>query len=367
VIRAAPFLALLLACLPASAQSSSTQTSEAEQALARTTKRAVAKLAPSVVSIDAIGGLPKRFKAPKNEGEKRKGILARRGFKQAYGPSTGVIISPEGLVITSTFVLNRKPRHLFVTLADGRSYVARVLGRDDSRALALLKIDAQNLPAAAITPPAMLQVGRFSLAVGRGLGGAEPVVMRGIISALDRVGGKALQSSALISPVNYGGPLAGIDGSVMGILVPLTMKGGMASVDIYDSGIGFAIPMRDVLALVPRLAKGERLQAGFLGVVPDPTHKGEGVRIKAVAPGSPGAKAKLEPGELIVEVDGAATHAIWQLRRALGRRFAGEEVTLKVIKQTKVRTLRLRLGAPPWPARSSPAQAPSATSAASAA
>ena len=350
MIRATPAGALLLvlALLAAPAQAQDADSAAAEErALAQATELAVRKLAPSVVSVEALGGLPKRFKAPKNEGEKRQGILARKGFKQAYGPSTGVIVRKDGLIVTSTFVLARKPRHLFVTTAAGTSYVAKLLGRDDSRALALLKVEAkEDLPAAELTPAPLIQVGRFSLALGRGLGG-EPVVSRGIVSAVERIGGKAIQSSALISPVNYGGPLAAIDGSVMGILVPLSMQGGRASVDIYDSGIGFAIPAQDVLALLPRLARGEQLQAGFLGLVPDPSHRGEGVMVKQVAPGSPAAKAGLQPGDQVVSVDGEGTHAVWQLRRILTRHFAGEALEVVALRDDQRLTLEVTLAPPP--------------------
>lgn len=339
-------LAWAFLAAPAFAQDSDRAALE-ERALAEATEQAVKKLAPAVVTVEALGGLPKKFTAPKNEGEKRKGILASKGFKQAYGPSTGVIVRKDGLIVTSTFVLSRKPRHLFVTTAAGKSYVAKLLGRDDSRALALLKIEAQgDLPTAELTPAPWIQVGRFSLAIGRGLGG-QPVVSRGIVSAIDRIGGKAIQSSALISPVNYGGPLAAIDGSVMGILVPLSMQGGRASVDIYDSGIGFAIPARDVLALLPRLAKGEQLQAGFLGLVPDPTHRGEGIMVKQVAPNSPAAKAGLQPGDQVVSVDGEGTHAVWQLRRILTRHFAGETLEVEALRDDERLKLKVTLAPPP--------------------
>ncbi|MGE0712144.1 MAG: trypsin-like peptidase domain-containing protein [Planctomycetota bacterium] len=346
LLRAA-LLAWACALLPLGAARADDEALAEERALARASERAVKRLAPCVVSIEALGGLPRKHAAPKNEGEKQKGILVQSGFKQANGPSTGLVIREDGLIVTSTFALAQQPRHIFVTLADGRSFVAKELGRDDSRALALLKIEAKGLPVAEPAPAALCQVGRFTLAVGRGLGSKEPVVSLGIVSAVERIGGRAIQSSALISPVNYGGPLAGIDGSVFGVIVPLALEGGMASIDIYDSGIGFAIPLQDVLAVAGRLERGHRLRAGVLGVVPDTNHKGEGVRVKSVAPGSPAAAAGLEEGDIIVEVDGAGTHAIWMLKRALARRFAGEEVRLKVIRDRGSFEKAIKLAAPP--------------------
>lgn len=317
-----------------------------EEALGRLTAAVCSKLAPSVVTVEALGGLPKRFKAPKNEGEKRKGILARRGFKQASGPSTGLIVRADGLIVTSTFPLVRKPRHLFVTLQDGRSFVARLLGADESRKLALLKIDAKGLTVPRFAPRAQVQVGRFALALGRGLGTKEPAASLGIVSALGRVGGRAIQSSAAISPVNYGGPLVGIDGSILGILVPLDLQGRMAGVDIYDSGIGFAIPIQDVVDLIPRLTKGGKLQRAFLGLVPDESHRGQGIRVGQVAPGSPAAKAGIKRSDIVLSLDDEKTNETWQLRRALGRRFAGEVVVIAVSRGGETVQLKVELSAP---------------------
>jgi len=329
-----------------------------EAALGRLSAAVCSQLAPSVVTIEALGGLPKRFKAPKNEGEKRKGILARRGFKQAAGPSTGLIVRADGLIITSTFPLVRKPRHLFVTLQDGRSFVARLLGKDESRKLALLKIDAKGLPVPRFAPRGQVRVGRFALALGRGLGTREPAASLGIVSATGRVGGRAIQSSAAISPVNYGGPLAGIDGSILGILVPLDLQGRMAGVDIYDSGIGFAIPIQDVVELIPRLTKGGKLERAFLGLVPDESHRGQGIRVGQVAPGSPAAKAGIQRSDVVLSLDDEKTNETWQLRRALGRRFAGEVVEIAVSRGGETLKLKVELAPPAGPAAPGPKPAP---------
>lgn len=358
-LLAAPLLVGLLA-LGASAQEApekSPEDKEPEAALGRLTTAICSKLAPSVVTVEALGGLPKRFKAPKNEGEKQKGILARRGFKQAAGPSTGLIVRADGLIVTSTFPLVRNPRHLFVTLQDGRSYVARLLGADQSRKLALLKIDAKDLPVPRFAPRAQVQVGRFALALGRGLGTSEPAASLGIVSALGRVGGRAIQSSAAISPVNYGGPLVGIDGSILGVLVPLDLQGRMAGVDIYDSGIGFAIPIQDVVELIPRLTKGGKLERAFLGLVPDESHRGQGIRVGQVAPGSPAAKAGIKRADIVLTLDGEKTNETWQLRRALGRRFAGEVVELAVSRDGETLNLKIEL-APPGGAAPPPGPQP---------
>jgi serine protease Do len=316
-------------------------------------QRARLAAAPSVVEVEALGGLPEAHRVADNADQaKREGVLTKRGFKQAYGPSTGLVVRADGLILTSTFVLNREPRFLVVTLADGRSYVAKLVGRDDGRGLALLRIRAEALPVPRFAARADLQVGRYSLALGRGLATSEPTLALGIISGLGRIGGRALQSSALISPVNYGGPLVSLEGEVQGLIVPLSLRGGMAGVDIYDSGIGFAIPAPDLLGVVERLAGGTAaepvvLEPGFLGLMPDPTHRGGGVRVAGVAPESPAAAAGIAEGQRVLEVDGAKVDAPWQLRRALAKHYVGDEVELLVERDGKPVQVKVELAERP--------------------
>ncbi|MCA8923527.1 MAG: PDZ domain-containing protein [Planctomycetes bacterium] len=317
-----------------------------EGALERVTKRAIERVAVGVVEIEALGGLEEAFQAPTNEAGAEEGILARKGFKQAYGPSTGLVVREDGWILTSTFFLRRKPRHLIVTTHDGKSYLATLAGQDEARALCLLKVQAKGLTPVTWAAPEALRVGRYAIALGRGLGYEHLAVSRGIVSGLNRIGGRALQSSAAISPMNYGGPLVSLEGEVLGILVPLSMQGGQASVEIYDSGIGFAIPAVDAVAAIPRLSKAGVLRPGFLGVVPDPLSQ-DGVRIAQVSPGSPAAQAGLEPGDTITAVGERAVERAWQLRHALGAHYAGDEVELSVSRGTERKTLTLTLGAPP--------------------
>ena len=349
----ASLLLLFALLLPAAAQEDERGLPEDPRALAALTARALEALAPSIVEVESLGGLPEQFKVPQSEEEAQQqgGILAAGGFKQAYGPTTGLVVREDGLIVTTSFATHRNPRHIIVSLADGRSLVAKVLGRDDARGLVLLRVDAEGLPVPRFAAPEALRVGRWAVAMGRGLGrpwadASPPAVSRGIVSGLHRVGGRALQTSAAVSPVNYGGPLVAIDGSVLGVLVPLALDGGMASVDIYDSGIGFAIPAPDLLRLLPRLERGEHLKPGFLGVDPDRLSK-DGVRVAAVVPGSPAAGAGLAQGDVILSVDGEKTGLFWQLRRLLGSRCAGDALELEVRRGTETRTVEVTLGEAP--------------------
>src|SRR5262249_50853475 len=123
----------------------------------------------------------------------------------------------------------------------------------------------------AATPKDEIKVGHTSLAVGRTLNSAideVPSVSEGIISAKDRIWGKALQTDAKVSPINYGGPLIDLTGRIQGILVPSSPRaeGETAGLEWYDSGIGFAIPLEDINRVLPRLKQGKDLKPGVIGV-----------------------------------------------------------------------------------------------------
>ena len=152
--------------------------------------------------------------------------------------------------------------------------MAKVVANDHTRMLTLLKVDAKDLPVPRPFPKDEVRVGQWSLALGRTLDpnpDHPPSVSAGIVSAPDRIWGKAIQTDAKVSPVNYGGPLVALDGRVFGRAragVHRAGEGETAGVEWYDSGIGFAVPLEDVLAVVPRLKGGKDLRRGLLGITP---------------------------------------------------------------------------------------------------
>ena len=205
--------------------------------------RAVARVAPAVVAIETSGGTDV-VGQPATPGGRPGAPAVRRGT----GPTTGLVVGADGWIVSSAFNLANQPASIVVS-AGGRRHLARIVATDSSRMLTLLKIDATGLAVAEAFPASQIQVGMTSVAVGRALSGAAPdsppSVSEGIVSALGRIAGKAIQTDAKISPVNYGGPLVGLDGRVLGILVPASpdAEGATAGFEWYDSGIGFAVPL----------------------------------------------------------------------------------------------------------------------------
>jgi S1-C subfamily serine protease/predicted esterase len=286
-------------------------------------KAAVVRVAPCVVQVETIGGT--ELIGEGAGGPVRKGV----------GPTTGVIVSPDGYIISSAFNFAHKPSAIFVSVPGKGRLVAKAVATDHTRMLTLLKVDATGLPVPVAGPKADLQVGQWSLALGRALNGtdAPPSVSSGIISALGRVWGRAIQTDAKTSPVNYGGPLIDVQGRVQGIIVPLSPRGEgeTAGVEWYDSGIGFAVPMEDVNRVLPKLREGKDLRKGVLGITtPNKDPYGEMPAITSVAPESPAAKAGIKTGDVLVEIDGKRIETQTQMQHALGPKYEGDTVSLKV-------------------------------------
>lgn len=285
----------------------------------RAMRAAVERVAPSVVAIETVGG--------------------RVGGEQTLdlaGPATGLIVSGDGYIVSSSFNFSQKPASIIVRLAGGDRRPAELVATDSSRMLVLLKISVEEpLPTPEAVPEAEMQVGQWGLAVGRTFDSTQPNVSVGIVSALDRVWGKALQTDAKISPNNYGGPLVDIRGRVLGVLAPLsTSKGADAtSVEWYDSGIGFAVPLVQIQQVLERLKSGQDLKPGLIGVsLAGRDMYADPAVIAACRPNSPSYKAGLKAGDKIVEIAGREVVRQVQLMYELNRRYAGDSVKVAVLR-----------------------------------
>ena len=346
---AAPIFAILASAMLQSAGGPDPY--EFEKARAAVLRAAVDRITPSIVTIETIGGAQ-----PMTRG--RRGPVEQR-FKLADGPTTGLIISTDGLIITSSINFARDPSIITVILADGRRFVADMLGRDRIRRLALIKVDAEDLPAPEWTLHDEIRIGQYAIACGRGLGGDKPSVSMGIVSAADRRNGNAVQTDAKVSPTNYGGPLVDIEGRVLGVIVPMAGSGdALAGSQWYDSGIGFAIYKHKIDWVFDRLVAGETIEQGKIGIVLEPDEESivplldqllpqaKGVKIKQVANRSPAARAGLKPGDKVLAIDGQPTGDLLELLRRLSDRAAGEEITLTIKRRWRNFDVKLRLALP---------------------
>jgi len=341
------WLALLgSCCLPAQAPlrgQDAAFDAERMQSLQLTSKAfraAAAKIRPALVTIESFGGV--------------SAVQGKIGGirQQGEGNTTGVMISPDGYIITSTFNFIQRPPVITVITSDGQRHVAQLLGRDDTRKICLLKIDGvAGMPVPEVVDPDSVVVGQWAISVGVGFGDTNAALSAGIISAKNRVGGKALQTDANISPACYGGPLIDLDGRLIGICVPLNPQSQAigAGVEWYDSGIGFAIPLAGAEPLLERLKAGERIMPAFLGVQGAPDSQGRGLQISEVVAGSGAAAAGMQAEDVLLAMAGEATKDLMSLRKILGRYEAGAEVEVELIPkgETATKKLTLVLGAPP--------------------
>ena len=303
-------------------------------------KAAIAKAAPWVVKIETAGGtgaVGGAGGAPGGPAPVRKGV----------GPTSGVVVGADGFVISSAFNFANKPTDIFITVPGHPRQVAKIVANDTSRMLTLLKVDLKGLAVPITFPKTDIKVGMWTLALGRALDnedGKTPSVSRGIVSATDRIWGKLTQTDCKVSPINYGGPLVAVDGRVMGVLVPASPngEGEAAGVEWYDGGIGFAVPLDDINAILPRLKEGKELRRGMLGFNPKTPDELYNVPVIVgnVAPQSVAEKIGMKPNDKITTIDGKPVENFKDLMMLLGPKYDGDKITLTVDRDGKTETFK---------------------------
>lgn len=320
-----------------------------------------ARLRPSLVRIETVGGTQPvdrvRQPDPEPEDSDQPGPPAPRRTQQPFretlgsrfvvadGPTTGLVYSADGYIITSSFNFVRDPALISVTLADGRMLAADLIARDQVRKIALLKVDATNLPVPEWASVESVRIGQWAIALGLGLGGDEPSVSVGIISALGRMHGNAVQTDAKLSPINFGGPLCDIHGRVIGLSVPMAQRPGeLAGVEMYDSGVGFAVPKHRVDAIVEKLKTGKSFLRGWLGVTLNPRVP-DAVVIQNIADPSPSRDVGIQIGDKIVRAEGRPIRHFGQLTQAIYMIPAGEAVELEIERDGQVVPVQVILAA----------------------
>ncbi|MGH7995397.1 MAG: DegQ family serine endoprotease [Opitutaceae bacterium] len=264
------------------------------------------------------------------------------------GLGSGVIVSSNGYIVTNNHVVDGA-KDVTVTLADGRQFKARVIGRDPETDVAVIKIDAHHLPAITFAPSKDVEVGDRVLAIGNPFGIGETVTT-GIVSATGRhaAGLKLdyedfIQTDAAINPGNSGGALVDADGRLIGINTAILSKTG------GFQGVGFAVPSDLVKSVADSLVATGRVDRGYLGVsVQDLTTtladsfgiSGKtGALVSDVRADSPAARAGLKSGDVIVGMNGAPVEGASQLSLAVAEAGPGAHLTLQVEREGKSRTI----------------------------
>lgn len=285
--------------------------------LGQAVRTAIRSADPSIVRLRVIGG------EQSVDGDKISSLV-----------TTGVVISEAGEILTSEFALQGKPEAILAEDVTGKRTNVEVVATDHLRRLVLLKAKEGKWTAAQSAAGVSIKIGQWSIALGRFYAADSSNVSVGIISALNRIHGLAIQSDAKISPVNYGGPLINLQGQVMGILVPLSPRGQGSStsgVEWYDSGIGFAIPMEAALKSAERLRAGRDLKAGKLGIkLAAAGVFSSSIRIERVIPKGPAETAGLKKDDVLVSVNNQVIERMSILEEAVASRYAGDLLRIAI-------------------------------------
>ena len=273
----------------------------------------------------------------------------------AHGIGTGVLISPDGYIVTNNHVVDGATE-IKVTLTDRRIFTAKLVGADPLTDLAVIKVEGANFPNVPMGDSTSLHPGQTVLAFGNPLG-FRFTVTRGIVSALNRPNpysddprkpGEFIQTDAAINPGNSGGPLVNARGEVIGINTFLISPSGAFS------GMGFAIPTQIVHPVVDSLVRygkvsHARMGVGITDVTPEnakffDVKDSNGAVVTQVEPDSPGAKAGLRVGDVITELDGQKVSDAGQLQMQVQEKQPGTKIALQVMRDGKSVAVPLTLG-----------------------
>lgn len=354
--------------IPAVSQSSpSRQLSHSASANLNFIAEAAERVGPAVVRIDSARKLssqdvPEPFKNP----------FFRRFFgnempapekRVERGTGSGFIISADGRLITNAHVISGADS-VKVTLKDGRTFAGRVVGVDSVTDVAVVKIEARNLPTVALGSAEKLIPGEWAIAIGNPLG-LDNTVTVGIISALDRSSSQVgvpekrvsfIQTDAAINPGNSGGPLLNAQGEVIGI---------NTAIRAGAQGLGFAIPIETAQRVANQLFTKGRVEHPFLGIkmvtlTPDlrkelnednsvgfKVTQDTGVIIINVAKNSPAAQAGFQPGDVIEKVGGKPIKSAAEVQQQVEVSRIGAKLDVEVTRQGKRKLLQVKPGAFP--------------------
>ena len=298
---------------------------------------AVERIGPAVVSLGMARPAPDQ--------------LQRRGMPELRGAGSGVIIAPDGYILTNSHVVHAAHR-IEARLQDGRTLPAQLVGDDPYSDLAVIRIPDGGLPVGDLGDSSHLRVGQLVIAVGNPLG-FQATVTTGVISALGRtlraetgrLIDNVIQTDAALNPGNSGGPLVDSRGTVIGI---------NTAVIAGSQGICFAIPVNTGKWVAAQLIRDGRVRRAYLGIaaqvipldrrfaVANRIASVTGVRISDVHAGTAAARAGLQAGDLIIGIGGAAITTLDDLMLALGHHAIGEAVPVEILRGAERMTVEVR-------------------------
>lgn len=323
---------------------------------------AVALAAPSVVSINTTKEIPiavnpllqdpvfRQFFGEMPPGSENLRDEIPKDIQHDLG--SGVIVSDKGYILTNNHLI-READTVLVTLADGRTSEAKVVGTDPDTDLAVLKIKLDNLPVIPMGSSRQLRAGDVVLAIGNPFG-FDQTVTQGIISATERAGTdigiieNLVQTDAAINPGNSGGALIDARGQLIGInTVIYTRSGGY-------QGIGFAIPIDQATDVMNKLIEGKKISRGYLGVSLQALTKeirehiefkqGDGVYIRAIVQGGPAQKAGLLPGDVITKINNTPVKDDRIALRLVAGLVPGKSYPIEIFRKNEHLTFTILLG-----------------------
>ena len=293
----------------------------------------------------------RQFGMPGGPGSRGMGPRAQQPDTPMRGEGSGFIVSSDGVILTNAHVVHGA-KEVTVKLNDRREFNAKVLGADPKTDVAVLKIDAKNLPTVKLGQTSQLRVGDWVLAIGSPFG-FENSVTAGVVSAKGRSLPDDsfvpfLQTDVAINPGNSGGPLFNAQGEVVGINSQIyTRSGGY-------QGVSFAIPIEVATRVQQQIQATGKAQHAKLGVSVQEVNqafadsfkldKPEGALVASVEKNGPAAKAGLEPGDVVRKVDGKPIVGSGDLPAVIGQSMPGQKVTLEVWRKGEAKTLNATLG-----------------------
>src|SRR5258708_3876985 len=321
----------------------------------------VKKVAPGVVKVFTTTKLHNTaFNGPPGEmddllrrffGEPFQGRNPHRefGVPRQQGIGSGVIATKDGYILTNNHVVDGADE-VKVALQDGREFTAKVIGRDPKTDIAVIKIDAKDLPAVPMADSDKVEVGDVVLAIGNPFGIGQTVTT-GIVSATGRAGALGLdyedfiQTDAAINPGNSGGALVDAEGRLIGINTAILSRSG------GNQGIGFAIPVNLARDVMESLVKDGHVTRGYLGVmIQDVTpalakefklKDNTGALVGDGTAKSPAEKAGLESGDVIIEFNGKKVTDSRHLKLEVARTHPGDTVPIKVLRDGSAKSLEV--------------------------